>query len=201
MLDLKKVAVTGGISSGKTKFCSFLQDLGAFVVSADNVVHQLLSSHLTLRKKVIDLLGPKILVDGEIDRRKIAEIVFKDKNLLFSLEAIVHPEVFLQIEKDFKFAQEQNFPLFVAEIPLLFEVNSDRFFDVTVTVKADESICIKRFIQNTKETEADYWLRMSQQLTQNEKALKANYIILNNGSEKDLYKEAEKLFEQLSNLS
>lgn len=201
MLNLRKVAVTGGISSGKTKFCSFLQDLGAYVVSADNVVHQLLSSHYSLRKKVIELLSPKILVDGEIDRTKIAQIVFKDLNLLSSLEKLIHPEVFFQIEKEYEIAKEQSFPLFVAEIPLLFEVKGDRFFDVTVTVKANESICIKRFIQKTKKTETEYRLRMSQQLTQDEKAKKADYLILNNGSEEDLYKEAEKLFEKLSKSS
>ena len=76
MLTLKKIAVTGGIASGKSTLCHIFQNLGACVVSADQITHQLLSTHQPLIQQVISLLGEDILENGQIDRKRVSRIVF-----------------------------------------------------------------------------------------------------------------------------
>ncbi|MEC7839918.1 MAG: dephospho-CoA kinase [Chlamydiota bacterium] len=201
MLKLRKIAVTGGISSGKSLFCLYLKELGAFVVSADRIVHQLLSPKTNLGKKVIKLLGPEVLTNNEINRDTIAQMVFNDSQLLQSLEQILHPEVFLQIDKEYTEAKKQGAKLFVAEIPLLFEANGEAFFDATVTITSDENRCIERFIKKTARNEEQYHARMARQLPQREKAERANYVIYNNGSKEDLRVEAVNFFENILNWS
>src|SRR3990167_10662892 len=99
MLNLKKVAVTGGVSSGKTTVCRILEDHGAFQVSSDEIIHQLLSLNTICIKQVTDLIGSEIFKDGKIDRKKVAELVFSSEEKLKALEKILHPLLFEEIEK------------------------------------------------------------------------------------------------------
>ena len=77
MLKLKKIAITGSLATGKSSLCSIFQELGAYVVSADQIVHQLLSLNTTYAKQVTRLLGDEIVVHNSIDRKKVAYIVFQ----------------------------------------------------------------------------------------------------------------------------
>ena len=119
---LRKIAITGGLSCGKSSVCRIFKELGAYVISADEVVHQLLSPTTNLGRQVISLLGADIVVDKQIDRSKIAKKVFKQPALLQSLENLLHPAVRDEIEKQYQqIANQPSPPLFVVEIPLLFE--------------------------------------------------------------------------------
>jgi dephospho-CoA kinase len=198
MLESKQVAVTGGISCGKSQFCLYLKELGAYVVSADKIVHQLLSHESDLGKKVTQLLGPDIIKGGKLDRSAIAKKVFRDAKLLKNLEQITHPQVFLEIEKRYKECCDKGkHPLFIAEIPLLFEVGAEHRFDTTITVLADESTCMNRFTKTTGLNEQEYHLRMARQLPSKEKAARADIVVCNDGSLEGLKAEAKKIFKQL----
>lgn len=201
MLKSKKVAVTGGISSGKSLFCAFFKEFGAYVVSADSIVHQLLSPHNDPGKKVIKLLGLEIVENGLIDRKKIADKVFKDTELLRSLELIIHPEVFREINKEYKKSCEQNFLLFIAEVPLLFETGAQKFFDKTIAVLSNEQECESRFVKITGKEQKEFKLRAQQQLTLKEKATMADYVVMNDGSKQDLKNEAERMYKILTDCS
>jgi len=199
MLRLKKVAVTGGIACGKSTFCSYLMELGAYVVSADRIVHQLLSLDTTLGTNIVKLLGSDVVVDKQINRDAIAKTVFNNPKLLRALEEILHPAVFNQIEIEYEQIRKKGtYPLFIAEIPLLFEVGANKYFDSTVAVLADETLCKERFITAVAKTEEEYHKRSSKQLPQKEKAAKADYVVLNNGNLKDLFYEAKKIFDELT---
>ena len=100
MLELVKVAVTGGIASGKSSACRFFKELGAHVVSADNIVHRLLSPETKVGLQVIHLLGPEIVTKGQISRRAIAKKVFNNPLLLEALEKIIHPAVNEELDKE-----------------------------------------------------------------------------------------------------
>ncbi len=76
MLILKKVAITGGLSSGKSSVCKILKEMGAFVVSADDIVHQLLNPQTSIGHKIIELLGPGVVKGLQFDRTKIGTLVF-----------------------------------------------------------------------------------------------------------------------------
>ncbi len=102
MLKLRKVAITGGLSCGKSSVCRILKEFGAYVVSADKIVHQLLSSDTNLGQKIVDLLGTSVLVNQKLDRSRIARIVFHDLELLKALEALVHPAVYRELNRDYQ---------------------------------------------------------------------------------------------------
>lgn len=187
MLTLNKAAVTGGLSCGKSSVCRFFKEFGAYVVSADEIVHQLLSPNTNLGRKVLDLLGPDIITDQKIDRSAIAKKVFNQPELLQSLEKILHPAVREELERQYQQVQaSQSNPLFIAEIPLLFETGSDKYYDFTIAVLSDSEKCIERFQKTTGYGRDEYELRMARQLKPIEKAYKADYVIENNGTMDDL---------------
>ncbi|MBI2743805.1 MAG: dephospho-CoA kinase [Chlamydiales bacterium] len=196
MLTLNKVAVTGGLASGKSSVCQILKACGAYVISADKVVHELLTPNSVVGQRVIDLLGSEILNDHKIDRDKIAKKVFSSPELLDSLEKILHPAVLNEIQRAYqKTREDQKHSLFVAEIPLLYESESHEFFDVVIAVVSDETLCQKRYADATKRTSKEYYLRMKRQLEPHVKAAKADYVITNNGTYEDLKHQVQQLYQ------
>ncbi len=195
---MKKVAITGGLSSGKSSVCRILKHLGAYTVSADEIVHQLLSPHTRIGHKVLDLLGQEILKEGHFDRAKIAEIVFAEPKKLKKLEAILHPAVIEAINTLYSQVKAENtHALFVAEIPLLFESESERYFDKIVAVIADPKIAKKRFQLHTPYSFDEFERRMAQQLAPSSKAAKADFTIINNGSLDELETLTKQLYQSL----
>jgi len=198
MLTLKKVAVTGGLSCGKSVACQFFKELGAYIVNADEIVHQLLSPQTPIGQKVILLLGDDVLVNGQLDRSKIAKKVFNNQALLQSLQEILHPAVLNEIEKQYQKIKEQsNVRLFVAEVPLLFEISGEVFFDVTVAVHADAKLCKQRFMSATGYDENEYKRRMAQQMPSEEKAKRADYIIENTGTLEQMHRAVKTIFYEI----
>ncbi|MGK5593940.1 MAG: dephospho-CoA kinase [Parachlamydiaceae bacterium] len=200
MLKLKKVAVTGGLSSGKSTVCQIFRGLGAHVISADKIVHQLLSPNTSLGQEVIKLLGVEIVIDQMIDRKSIANKVFNNPQLLHQLEQILHPAVFNEMKKEYQLAKEASRPLFVAEVPLLFEAYESKnvWFDAIIAVLASEETACKRFMESTGYSEEEYRLRMSRQLSPAQKAEKAHYIIFNDGDLKKIEKQVCQLYHHLT---
>jgi dephospho-CoA kinase len=172
---LLKIAVTGGVGSGKTTVCQCFEKLGACVVDADKITHKLLET--TCKQQVIRLLGLK---DEPIDRKAVAEIVFHDPKLLSQLEQIVHPAVLNEIEKQYKHVcRNTHYTSFVAEIPLLFEIGAETFYDATIAV-----------LRNT----TTHPERMKRQLSPAQKAAKATHVIHNNGTLDELQTEATRVY-------
>lgn len=198
MLKLKKLAITGGLSSGKTTVCHLFKDLGAFVVSADEIVHNLLVPDSVIGQKVIQLFGPSIVNNNSLNRKKIAQQAFLDLKLLKALEALIHPVVYAEIEKEYQCARQSGkYLLFVAEIPLLYELFKQDEFDIVITVTADLSICQERFIKQTHQTIREFEQRMAQQINPESKVRKSDYVIKNNGSLACLRDQVTKLYSLL----
>ncbi len=182
MLKLRKVAVTGSVSSGKTTVCRLFQELGAYVISADALVHQLLTPTTPIGQEVIDLLGKEIVVDGKLNREKIAARVFRDPSLLEELEKKIHPEIQKLIETKYQEISTQPFPLFVAEIPLLFESGQEAFYDTVIVVQADKERRLKRFIETTPYKEVEFDRREKRLIPIVEKCRRATFVFDNNGT-------------------
>lgn len=198
MLALEKVAITGGLSSGKSSVCKLLKKYGAFVISADEIAHQLLSPQTKVGQSIIKLLSNEIVVHGKIDRAIVAKKVFKNKQTLKALEQILHPAVLEEIEKRYKQVKDLNqYTLFIAEVPLLYESESEFFFDIVIAVVADEEIAKKRFSEQTKKEISDFEQRMAHQISPKEKAAKADYKIFNNGDFFTLEQQVETLYLKL----
>lgn len=198
MLKLTVVAVTGGVSSGKTSVCHIFKQLGAKVISADELVHKLLTPQNPVGQQVIALLGKDIATGQELDRSKIAKKVFGNPLLLAALENILHPAVRAGIAEEIQ--KEQSLgetPLLVVEIPLLFEGGYASQYDATIAVVADDEVCQARFTKATGNTPEDYKQRMARQMDPKEKALRADYVIANKGSLEDLFEQTSILYNKL----
>lgn len=194
MLKLNKVAITGGLSCGKSTVCSLFKQLGAITVSADEIVHHLLTPNSETGLKIVDWLGQDVLKNGEIDRSKIAERVFQDPKKLKKLESLLHPLVREEINKSYENAKRQSpLSLFVAEIPLLFEAGMQKDFDVIITVTAESKIAESRF----KGTANEFHSRSSQQMNLEDKVNQSHYTLVNNGSLDELKSQVQNLFNQL----
>jgi dephospho-CoA kinase len=201
VLELKKIAITGGVSSGKSSVCHLLAQRGAYVTDADKIVHDLLSSDPQIRKKVIDLLGTGILVDGQIDRKLVAEKVFSQPETLKSLELILHPAVFHEMALQYQQVKENpKYNLFVAEVPLLYETESAKLFDGIVVVLASQELCRKRFIESKKGSSASFDQRMQRQMKPTQKAAKADFVLINNEKIEDLEKQVNQLLTKLCSI-
>lgn len=198
---MKKVAITGGLSSGKSTVCRIFRDLGAYTVSSDEIVHNILSSNRTLQTQIIDLLGSDILTNNLLDREKIAKKVFSDSEKLQALESLIHPAVFHEIQSQYdSIKTDKRFKLFVAEVPLLYETSSQGLFDIIVTVLSDENQSKERFKTMKNTSEAEFNHRMMRQLSPKEKAARADYIILNDGSIEDLQSQVRQLLSKLRSI-
>lgn len=191
---MRKVAITGGLAAGKTTVCRIFKEHGAYVVSADEVVHQLLSPNTLVGQQIIELLGKEIIHNHQLDRAKIADKIFSDPQLLDAVEAIIHPAVIQEIVRRYgEVKQREEFSIFVAEIPLLYESESESIFDAVIAVVANPLLARQRF-----SSPEEYDRRMKRQLSQEEKAARADFVIVNNGSQSELKETVEKIIQQLS---
>jgi dephospho-CoA kinase len=194
--SVNKIAVTGGLASGKSTVCRLLQEQGATVLDADRIGHGLLDNQL-IADQVVALLDGDILTAGKIDRKKIGEKVFHDLALLKKLEAILHPAIRAEIERQYQaWLKEGRGNLFVVEIALIFEAGFEAVFDGVLCVVADREIRRKRFLERNG-PHANFEEREQRQLSQEEKARRATWQIQNNGDETALKKAVNAFLEKL----
>jgi dephospho-CoA kinase len=188
--------VTGGLSSGKSTVCRFLTELGAYFVSADEIVHSLLSTNEEVQRKVARLLGPEVMVQGQLNRQEISKKAFSEPKTLKSLELILHPLVFHEMELRYQTVKNNpSYKLFVAEVPLLYETKMEHLFDFVITVLASEDRCKKRFSDKSYFEE-----RNSLQMPSQDKANRADFVLMNNSSLEDLKNEVAKIAVKLQSI-
>ncbi len=202
MLKFNKIVVTGPVASGKSTVCQLFEELGAFTISADEVVHQILSTNTPIIQKVVELLGQEVLVEGKIDRKRVADRVFQDPLLLKSLEELLHPEVRAAIdEKMMARKTENNQTLFVVEIPLYYEGNFEESDDLVLLVDTPEHCCKERFVKSGRGNEKDFEMREQRLLPMEFKRKKANFILENRRDPHRLERAVESLHSQITHQS
>lgn len=188
------IAVTGPLACGKSTFVRILGDLGAETVSADALVHDLLSGDEKTVQRISQRFGDGVRgEEGGIDRRALAEKVFGDAEALKDLEDILHPLV--REETDRRIAAS-GAEVFVAEIPLLFEGGRSGQFDLTVTVTAPEERR-KAWASERGMGEDQRQAIEARQLPQEEKARRADAVVENDGDLGKLTEQARGLFEKV----
>ena len=188
------IAVTGPLACGKSTFVRILRELGAETVSADALVHDLLSGDEKAIRIIVGRFGDGVLGEGGgIDRRALAGVVFGDPEALKDLEDILHPLV--REETDRRVAASDA-EVFVAEIPLLFEGERSGQFDLTVAVMAPEERR-KAWAAERGRGEDQRRAIEARQLPQEEKARRAGAVVENDGDLDTLRKQAEELFDRV----
>jgi dephospho-CoA kinase len=187
-----KIGLTGGIAAGKSEALKAFARLGAATLSSDAVVHELLESQ-ELRDRLAARWGPEVVPNGKIDRAKIGEVVFADPEQLAWLEAQIHPLVQARIA-GWLLSLPAETEVAVVEVPLMFEVGSDKAFDTTVAVVTGDEV---RRARAAARGHALVDEREARQLTQTEKAERAEHVIENDGSLEDLEGALSALLEKL----
>ena len=174
-----KVALTGGIGSGKSTVADFLDELGAYVIDSDQLAREVVERGTSGYEAVLAAFGDGILTDGEIDRAKLAEIVFKDATARATLESIIHPLVRDAAEKMVKSLPADA--VVINQIPLLVETDGAKRFDFVITVSADEDVRRRRLIERGMK---DYEItkRLSAQVNDAAREAIAHSVIRNNSS-------------------
>jgi dephospho-CoA kinase len=187
-----KIGLTGGIAAGKSEALAAFARLGAATLSSDEVVHELLEGE-PLRGRLAERWGAEVLAAGGVDRAKIGEIVFADPEQLSWLEEQIHPLV-----KDRTAAWLISLPeetaVAVVEVPLLFEAGNDGVFDTTVAIVTADEVRRERAEARGHALVDE---REARQLTQTEKAERAEHVVANDGSVEDLERELSALLAKL----
>lgn len=186
-----KVALTGGIGSGKSTVAEFLDELGAYVIDSDQLARDVVERGTPGYEAVLAAFGDGILTDGEIDRAKLAEIVFKDAAARATLESIIHPLVRDAAEKMVKSLPVDA--VVINQIPLLVETDGAKRFDFVITVSADEDIRRRRLIERGMK-EYEITKRLSAQVNDAAREAIAHSVIRNNGSIDELRQVVEELW-------
>jgi dephospho-CoA kinase len=189
------VGLTGGLGSGKSEALAACERLGAATLSSDAVVHELLGT-AEVRDLLKDRWGDRVLSGTEVDRGAVASIVFDNPDELAWLEGSLFPRVGARIAA-WRAGLEQRVPappVAVVEIPLLFEAGIEGMFDVTLAVVADEAVRAERAAARDHEAVEG---RTGRQLTQEEKAARADYVIRNDGSLEDLEAAVAAILDEL----
>lgn len=176
-----KIGITGGIGSGKTTVCKVFELLGTPVFYADEVAKQLMVGDEELMQQIRAEFGEQAYLEGNIlNRQHLSAIVFKQADKLEKLNALVHPAVFKEMDR---WAAEQDSPYVLKEAALLFESGSYQDNDFNILVSAPEPIKIERVMKRDGISKEKVMDRMRNQMSEEEKIAKADFLIKNDESE------------------
>ena len=189
------IGLTGGIGTGKTYVSSLLKDLGAAIVNADLLGHEVYAPQSEGWQAVVDTFGEQVVAEnGEIDRRALGGIVFSDENALLQLNAIMHPRIYALAEQRLNALAERGENMAVLEAALLIEAKWTPLVDeVWVTVSPEADI-IARLQERNNMDEDTARSRINSQMPQTERVQHADVVLENAGSLEELSAKIQDLW-------
>ena len=188
------VALTGGIGAGKSQVAKYFHQLGSYVFDADLLARAAIERGSAGFDEVVTTFGDVILKDGDIDRRKLGEIIFADPTAKAKLESIVHPEVQRLFEEAKKSLPADAIVIY--EIPLLAESNSRSRFDYAITVESDEQTRTSRLKERGLASH-EIVGRMAAQASREERISHCDLVIENQGNEDELLRQVEEIWQSV----
>lgn len=194
-----KVAITGNIGSGKTVFSKFIIEKGFNVINVDELSKQILISDKKIKEKIIQEFGQESYIDGKLNNKYLAEKVFSSPNFVIKINLIVHPAVKKELEFRMNELLKNNNIVF-AEAALIYEADMEKMFDYIVLITANENLRMERKIANDNFTLEQFKKRELNQIPDIEKMKRADFIIDNNGSIKELDERAKLVLKILEGL-
>lgn len=187
-----KIAITGGIGSGKSTVTKIIEDQGYPTYSCDVIYKQLLKEK-PLTDKLVAEFGESILTDGLVDKKnKLSKLVFSDPSKLKRLNEITHPAI---MEEALSKMSRHNVSF--CEVPLLFEGGFEKLFDQVVVVLRDKSIRISTVMKRDNLTEVEVKKRIDNQFNYDDKNFSNYYVIYNNATLENLNKNTLNILGQL----
>jgi dephospho-CoA kinase len=191
-----RVALTGGIASGKSLVAAELAARGAVIIDADVLAREVVEPGTPALAAIIDKFGPQIMRDGELDRSQLGAIVFADPDARRDLERIVHPAVRARAAELERAADPDAVVVHV--IPLLVETGQQEDFDVVVTVDVDHETQIQRLIARNGFSRAEAAARVDAQADSEERRTAADVVVDNHGNLEDLREQIAALWDVLT---
>jgi dephospho-CoA kinase len=192
------VGLTGGIASGKSAVSEILSGLGATVIDADKVGHEAFHPGSDIWRGVVAVFGEAILGEnGEIDRGKLADIVFRDPEALERLNGIMHPKMYEIVKEKIEAMRAEGNEVVVLEAALLIEAGWTDLVDQVWVVVAPESVVIDRLRQQKGFTREQAEARIKAQTTASQKVTSADVVITNDSDLESLRGKIEKLWRSL----
>ncbi|HPR16716.1 MAG TPA: dephospho-CoA kinase [Candidatus Cloacimonadota bacterium] len=190
------IALTGGIASGKTVVSQWFLAQNIPVFSADKIAHEVLHDP-EVQDKLIASFGSEIRQNGEIDRKKLGEIVFGSPSALAKLNSLVHPEVRRRMAE---IIAESDDDYLIFEIPLLFENGLQSAFDLTINIFTEQNWQIERMIKRDGISQQEAEQRIKAQMNAFDKQKLADINIANNGSISELQQRLTALWQLIKKL-
>ena len=188
------IGLTGGIASGKSTVSKYLAEKGFKVYDADKIAKDI-SKKKSVQEEIILTFGDKILDENRnVDRKKLKEIVFKNKEKLKQLNAIIHPKV-IDFYKELK--EKNTDEIIIFDVPLLFESGIEKFCDKILVVISDYEIQLNRIVERDKIDRELASKIIKSQLSNKERIKKADVVIENNSSLEDLFEKVERFCETI----
>jgi dephospho-CoA kinase len=195
---IRRIALTGGIATGKSYVSAKIKEAGVPIVDADVLSREVVAPGTPGLAAVRKRFGPDaVRRDGTMDRVRIAQIVFKDKRARLDLEAIIHPAVQRAID-DFFAQLPKRTPFAVADIPLLFETKREGQFQSVVVVACPRETQLTRLMERSKLSKEDAERRLAAQLPIDQKVKKATHVIRTDGTFEETDAQVAELIKNLS---
>ena len=197
------VGLTGGIGSGKSLAASFFKELGAHIIDADQLSRDLVHPGQTALKEIVNYFGKNILdPTGNLDRRKLAKIVFQDPGKKSILEGILHPKIFKKEQEVFiEICTKDPFAIVIIDAALLIESGNYKHVNKVIVVRSSEESQIQRILSRNAVSFDEAVARIKNQMSLEEKIKYADFILDNNMQQEDLKHKVQELFPQLLNIS
>ena len=189
------IGLTGGIASGKSTVSKIFRELGAEIIDADIKAKEI-SEREDVIKEIGNIFGKEVInIEGKIDRLKIKEIVFNNKEKLKKLNDLIHPKVMEEFKKMKENTGKNDIIIF--DVPLLFESGMDKMCDKIILVFTDKKIQIKRMLERDGITEELAEKIINSQMSLEEKLNKSQIHLENNGTLEDLREKSETIYREL----
>ncbi|MBA7677533.1 Dephospho-CoA kinase [subsurface metagenome] len=195
---MKVIGLTGGIGSGKSTMSQLLAELGAVILNADEVGHEALKPDTEIWRQVVVAFGRQILTpDGNIDRKKLGDIVFGNPEFLSRLNQIMHPRMYDMVKAQLEEYRRQGTRVVVLEVPLLLEAGWTSLVDEVWVTTAPEATVLKRLEERTGLSQAESLTRLRSQLPSEERVRYADVVINTDCDLDELKSKVKELWQRL----
>ena len=186
-----RIALTGGIGSGKTTVTEYFRDLNVIILDADEISHKLTKNNPLILGEIEEAFGRMVMnIDNSLNRHALRQLVFNDVESRKQLEAILHPAIQQDMESSARRIEE---PYCIFSIPLLIEIKREVDFDRVMVVETPIDIRRNRIKKRSKLSDKEIDAILTTQSSDKERRRIADDLILNNGSKEELFEKIKKL--------
>ncbi len=194
----KVIGLTGGIGSGKSTASQFLSELGAVILDADKVGHEAFKPNTEAWREVVATFGSQVLTSsGEVDRKKLGEIVFSHPEALSQLNQIMHPRMYDMMKAKIEEYRRQGVDAVVLEAAVLIEANWTPLVDEVWVTVAPEAAVLERVRKQRGLAEEQTLARIRSQLSSEERKKHADVVINNDGDINEVKAKVKELWDRL----